>query len=110
MIARFWSARTTADRAPAYTDHLRTRVLPELRSLDGYEGAALLQRSVPDGAVEVVVVTWWRSLEDVRAFAGADAERAVVAEEAARLLDSFDRRVRHYDVVLRDPPSGPAHP
>lgn len=101
MIARLWSAHTTADRAPSYADHLRTRVLPELRALDGYAGAVLLQRPLPDG-VEVVVITWWRSLGAVRVFAGADLERAVVADEAASLLDSFDRRVRHYEAVLQD--------
>ena len=98
MIARVWSARTTAERAPSYADHLRTRVLPDLRDVDGYEGVDLLQRVLPDG-VEIVVITWWRSLDAVRAFAGPDLERAVVADEAARLLDTFDRRVRHYEVV-----------
>lgn len=98
MIARFWSAHTTADRVQSYADHLRTRVLPELQALDGYAGADLLQRSLPDG-VEIVVITWWRSLDAIRAFAGPDLEQAVVADEAARLLERFDRRVRHYEVV-----------
>jgi hypothetical protein len=34
----------------------------------------------------------------VRSFAGAEAERAVVAREAA-LLEDYDRRVRHYTVL-----------
>jgi heme-degrading monooxygenase HmoA len=52
----------------------------------------------------VVVVTFWRSAEAVRAFAGDDPEQAVVADEAAALLTDFDRRVRHYEVVVEDGP------
>jgi heme-degrading monooxygenase HmoA len=101
MIARVWSAQTTAAQAPAYARHLRDRVLPELRKLPGYAGATLLERTLAD-TVEVIVITFWQSAEAIRAFAGADAEAAVVAEEAAALLRQFDRRVRHYEVVVED--------
>ncbi len=107
MIARLWSAHTTPARAPAYADHLRARVLPALRKVDGYAGAALLQRASGD-AIEILVVTWWRSLDAIRRFAGADSEKAVVAGEAASLLTRFDRRVRHYELVVQDDAGGPA--
>ena len=58
-------------------------------------------RAVP-GAIEVVVITFWESVDAIRGFAGADLERAVVADEAAALLTQFDRRVRHYELALRD--------
>lgn len=54
--------------------------------------------------IKVMVVTYWRSLDAIRRFAGADVEQAVVAEEAAALLTEFDDRVRHYEVVLKDEP------
>jgi heme-degrading monooxygenase HmoA len=101
MIARVWSAQTTATQAPAYVEHLRTQVLPVLQTLKGYGGVLLLQRAIP-GATEVQVITFWQSLDSVRDFAGADLERAVVADEAAALLTEFDRRVRHYEVALSD--------
>jgi heme-degrading monooxygenase HmoA len=103
MIARVWSARTTPAQAPAYAEHLRGQVLPALRTLDGYAGALLLERPTPEG-VEITVLTFWRSLDAIRGFAGADLEGAVVAEEAAALLTEFDRRVRHYEVVVEDQP------
>jgi heme-degrading monooxygenase HmoA len=103
MIARVWSAQTTSANAPAYAAHLQGRVLPELRALVGYAGTALLQRATPDG-VELVVITWWQSLEAIRGFAGVDVDQAVVADEAAALLTRFDRRVRHYELVVQDPP------
>ena len=101
MIARVWSAQTTPAQAPAYVEHLKTQVLPALTALDGYGGALLLQRETP-GGLEVVVITFWRSLDSVRGFAGTNLERAVVAEEAAALLTQFDQRVRHYEVALTD--------
>jgi heme-degrading monooxygenase HmoA len=101
MIARLWSANTTAEQAPAYAAHLRGHVLPALQQLDGYAGALLLQRAVPAG-VEVVVITFWRSADAIVGFAGDDLEQAVVADEAAGLLTTYERRVRHYDVVVRD--------
>lgn len=101
MIARVWSAQATEAQAPAYVEHLRGQVLPALRRVDGYAGALLLERPAA-GAVEVVVVTFWRSVESVRGFAGEDAEKAVVADEAAALLTRFDPRVRHYEIVVQD--------
>ena len=104
MIARIWSAQTTPAQAPAYAAHLRDRVLPELRDLDGYASAVMLQHNGAKG-VEILVITWWRSLAAIRGFAGTDLERAVVANEARALLTRFDRRVRHYEVVVEDTPT-----
>jgi heme-degrading monooxygenase HmoA len=107
MLARVWSAQTTAAQAPAYVDHLRGQVLPALCKVDGYEGAMLLDRALPE-AVEILVITFWRSAESIRGFAGPDIEEAVVAGEAAALLTHFDRRVRHYEVVVKDDPQRPS--
>lgn len=101
MIARVWSAQTTAPRAPVYADHLKTHVLPRAQRVDGYAGAMLLERTT-SGGVEIIVITWWRSLDAIRGFAGADDEEAVVADEAIPLFTQFDRRVRHYALALKD--------
>lgn len=101
MIARIWSARATRDTAPAYAEYLRVHVFAGLRAIDGYETAMLLERE-SDGAVDIQVVTFWRSLDAIRAFAGADVETAVVTDQAAAMLLDYDRRVRHYRVTLRD--------
>jgi heme-degrading monooxygenase HmoA len=101
MIARIWTARASAANAPRYAAHLDAVLLPELHRLPGYRGAKLLERS-QDGEVEIIVVTWWQSLDDVRAFAGHDLEHAVVSDEARALLASFDDRVRHFHVVVDD--------
>jgi heme-degrading monooxygenase HmoA len=100
MIARTWTAQATREQAPRYAEHLRASVLPKLEAVDGYRSAMLLARDTGSGA-ELIVVTFWDSLGAIELFAGSDAERAVVDDEAAALLTTFDRTVRHYDVVFQ---------
>lgn len=99
MIARVWTARAVRSRAEGYRQHLRDRVLPILDRVPGYRGAKLLERADGD-QIELIVITWWRAIEDVRAFAGPHVDRAVVADEAAALLERFDATVRHFDVTV----------
>jgi heme-degrading monooxygenase HmoA len=101
MIARLWSARTTAQNWPAYERHFNESVLPELRGITGYIGANLLKRA-DAGEIEITVLTLWRSLESIDAFAKPDREAAVVAPLAASVLTTYDRRVRHYEVAALD--------
>jgi len=99
VIARCWSARTSAERVPLYADHLRNGVFPELKKLAGYKSGTLFRREILDG-VEGLLITYWDSLASIRSFAGNDVETAVVADQAAALLNDFDRRVRHYEVIF----------
>jgi heme-degrading monooxygenase HmoA len=101
MIARFWTARTTPAQAPGYAAHFRNQVLASLREVDGYLGAKLLERETADGC-ELVVITFWQSLEAVKQFAGADYEQAVVSEAVVPLLLDYDRSVKHYEVGVED--------
>lgn len=105
MIARIWTARTTRTQAPAYAEHLRAHVFAGLGGIDGFVRALLLQRDVAED-VEVQVITFWRSFDAIRAFAGPDAGAAVVTETAAALLTDYDRRAKHFHVVLGDDPAG----
>ena len=101
MIARLWSARTTAANSTRYLEYFWQAVVPTLRKVDGYLGATVLVRSHGD-LVEVLVTTTWKSFEAVDAFAGADRTKAVVASEAAAFLSDYDRHVRHYEVAQLD--------
>jgi heme-degrading monooxygenase HmoA len=99
MIGRVWRGWTTAELAPRYVAHLRDETFPALAGIDGHDGAYALRRE-SDDEVEFVVLTLWRSLDAVRAFAGDDYEVAVVLPDARRLLVRFDERSAHYDTVV----------
>jgi heme-degrading monooxygenase HmoA len=64
----------------------------------GFRGARLLRRNDGD-EVMFTSVAYFDSLDDVRAFAGADIEQAVVEDAARRALTHWDERVSHHDVV-----------
>jgi heme-degrading monooxygenase HmoA len=97
MIVRKW--RATADNERSYLDHFRRQVLPGLRSIDGFEGALVL-RHAAEQQIEIEVLTFWRSMYAIQKFAGRDAERAVVENEAKAALRSYARRVHHFELAL----------
>jgi heme-degrading monooxygenase HmoA len=96
MIARVWRGTTASGSAQAYEDYLHLDTVPALRQIEGFEGAYVLRRDV-DVGVEFLVLTLWRSIDAVQAFAGDDPEAAVVPDAARELLVDFDERVLHYD-------------
>ena len=101
MVVRFWSARTTQVRFPDYLRHFDEKVLPHLRGVEGFLEARVLSQS--DGVVVAFIVeTLWSSMEAIDRFAGPDREAAVVAVEALHLLTSYDRRVRHFELDVRE--------
>jgi heme-degrading monooxygenase HmoA len=63
--------------------------LPAISTVHGYLGAMLLEQALPNG-IEILVIAFWRSVDSLRDFAGADLEGAVVAEEAAALSSRTD--------------------
>lgn len=99
MIARYWSARAPARNLPAYLDHFRQNVVPELKAVSGFVRAELLTRELTGAELELVVLSIWQSLESIDAFANPDRDAAVVAPAATALFTSYDRRVRHYEIL-----------
>ncbi len=98
MVVREWRGRAALDRVDAYPKHFKESVVPQLRGIAGFAGAQLCRRPLDD-RVEFVVLTRWRSMEAVCAFAGPTPERAVVEPGAVAALIDFDRTVRHYEVI-----------
>jgi heme-degrading monooxygenase HmoA len=98
MIVRIWRGAASPAKAADYERHFTGTVVPELRGIAGHCGASLLKREV-DGAVEFLVVTLWESIDAVKAFAGANADVAVVEPTAVAALSEFDDVVRHYELV-----------
>ena len=98
MIARVWHGFTTPEHADAYESHLKPELLPGLSRKKGFRGSHLLRRTV-GSEVEFITIILWDSLDDVRAIAGHDYEKAVIPEDRLPLLSRYETRAAHYEVV-----------
>jgi heme-degrading monooxygenase HmoA len=103
MIARTWRGWASPASADDYQHHYETEVAEHLQQISGFRGARLLRH---DDGKEVLFtsITFFTSMDNVRAFAGEDAGQAVVEEVARRVLTRWDERVRHDDVVVNFTP------
>lgn len=98
MIARIWEGVVPAEKEAAYLAFLAREVLPEIRATAGSRGATVLRR--PDGAhVRFIVLSYWDSLDAIRAFAGDDIERAHYLPAALDLLIDPAPFATHYEVL-----------
>jgi heme-degrading monooxygenase HmoA len=101
MIIRQWAALAKKEAEAAYLRHFREEVMPKLRQLDGFLGATVLRISQAEG-VRLTIQTRWRSLDAVRAFAGASLEQAVVAPEARDYFHHYDQTVSHHERAFEE--------
>ena len=98
MIVRLWHGRVPAAKAPAYREFLNARAIPDYRSVPGNLGVQILERSAGE-VTHFITLTHWTSLEAIRAFAGAEIERAKYYSEDRDFLLEFEPTVMHYEVV-----------
>jgi heme-degrading monooxygenase HmoA len=98
MISRHWRGLAKTAHAEAYVEHLRAQTFPTLNTIPGFVSASILRRALPQG-VEFLVVTQWVSLDSIHAFAGDNAETAVIPPKVHDMMVEYDRTVRHYEVV-----------
>ena len=98
MIARVWHGFTKPEHADAYESHLKPELLPGLSQKRGFRGSHLLRRAVGN-EIEFVTIILWDSLDDVRAVASDDYEKAIIPEDRLSLLSRYDASAAHYEVV-----------
>lgn len=100
MICRQWKAILKADRQQDYLNHLRDSTFPKLRALSGFVNASVLTYCAKEGTA-VQVLTYWKSIESIKQFAGNDYTVAVLPETAQAMMVSFDSHALHSEVVLQ---------
>jgi heme-degrading monooxygenase HmoA len=102
VIARLWHGRVPAAKAAAYREFLDRRAIPDYRSVPGNVSVRILERAEGD-VVHFVTLTFWDSMDAIRAFAGDDIARAKYYAEDKDFLLEFEPTVVHYDVVGQAP-------
>lgn len=104
MIARSWRCRVSQAGAGAAAAHIARTGIAESRLVTGYLGSQLLRRDAGPAVCELVLVTYWESLDAVRQFAGRDISRAVLYPGDADYGIQADGTVTHSEVVCGDQP------
>ena len=96
MIARVWRGATAAEDGDAYAAYIEESGTSSARKLPGSRGTLVLRRVVGD-RTEFETIILFESLDDVRAFAGDDIEKAVFYPEDDRYLVERELGVSHYE-------------
>lgn len=96
MIVRMWRGTVPSQKAEAYLGLMRTVALPDYQAISGNSGAYALYRNCED-TTEVVMLTFWESIDDIRRFAGDSVDRAKYYDFDADFLIEWGDTVSHFD-------------
>jgi heme-degrading monooxygenase HmoA len=98
MIGRAWHGRVPAEKADAYYTYLLRTGLSDYKATPGNRGVHVLRRTEGD-VTHFLLLTFWDSLDAIKAFAGADYERARYYPEDDDYLLEREPLVAHYEVL-----------
>ena len=102
MIARIWHGRTPAEKADDYLEYVKRTGIEAYRSVAGNRGQYILRKIDGDGdTTDFTVLSFWESMDAVRAFAGSEPEKPVYYPEDEEYLLEIEDEVAHYDVVYQ---------
>jgi heme-degrading monooxygenase HmoA len=100
-IARMWHGRVPDAKAAEYFDYLNHDGVDKIEKIPHNLGADVLTSS-HDGITEFVVISYWHSLDDIKAYAGADIEKVHNLARDPEFLIEPETKVRHFVVRRSD--------
>ena len=102
MICRLWRGWAAPENADEYERIVRSHVIPgiEARKIPGFRHIDLMRRDF-GGEIEFQTLMWFDSLDAIKAFMGEDYTVSHVPPEARAVLNSFDDRAAHFEVLDR---------
>ena len=98
MIARIWRGSVRETDQDTYYEYLQKTGLKEYAETPGNRGVFTLRR-IANGQCEFLLLTLWESWDAIRAFAGADYEKAVYYPEDDQFLIERGPKVEHYELL-----------
>ena len=99
MIARIWKGVTKKEDTKRYLAYLRATGLKDYAANKGNLGTYVLTRQV--GAnTEFLLLSLWKSMDDVKGFAGEEVEKAVYYPADKEFLLGMVPKVDHYEVAV----------
>lgn len=102
MICRLWRGWTSPENADAYEAIVRREVIPgiEARKIPGFRHIDLMRRDL-GSEIEFQTLMWFDDLDSIKTFMGEDFSVSHVPLEARAVLNSFDDRAAHYEIIDR---------
>jgi heme-degrading monooxygenase HmoA len=105
MIMRTWRGAVRPEHLDEYLRHQDETGVGEYRETTGNRGVVVLRRARGE-LVEITTVSFWDSMDAVRAFAGDEPARAKFYPGDDALLAEKDDHADHYEVVTADVDAG----
>ncbi len=76
VILRRWTGKVATDRAQEYAKYMADTGFEEIETTEGNLGHQIMLRDLGDGTTEITALSWWVSMDAIRALVGDDCERA----------------------------------
>jgi len=102
VICRLWRGWAAPENANEYERIVRSQVIPgiEARKIPGFRHIDLMWRDL-GGEIEFQTLMWFDSIDAIKDFMGEDFSVSHVPLEARAVLNSFDDRAAHFEVLDR---------
>jgi heme-degrading monooxygenase HmoA len=81
-----------------FLQYLHETGVKETSSMKGFMGVQVFEREIMNDA-EITLITYWDSIESVKAFSGEDIHAARLYPEDGNYRIVPDTEVRHYKVI-----------
>jgi heme-degrading monooxygenase HmoA len=98
MYAREWKCRCPLQHECGFLEYLHDTGIRETSSKHGFMGVQVFTREL-EGEKEITFITYWDTLESIKAFSGEDIHAARLYPEDSRFEITPDTHVRHYAVL-----------
>ena len=92
-----WKGEVPLDRSDEYLERMRTVAIPDYKSTAGNVAAYCLHRVLDDRA-EFVMLTFWESIDAIKAFSGDDISVAKYYDFDAEVLLEMVPNSDHYEM------------
>jgi heme-degrading monooxygenase HmoA len=100
-VARMWHGRVPEAKAAEYYDYLNREGIERIEKIPGNLGADVMTSS-HDGITEFLVISYWGSLDEIKAYAGADIQKVHNLPRDAEFLIEPETTVRHFAIRRSD--------
>lgn len=98
-VARMWHGRTTDAKADEYYEYLMEAGIKKFETIPGNLGVQVFRAS-KDGITEFTVISYWKSFDVIRNYAGEDISKTRHLPRDKEFLLELEPTVRHFEVVF----------